>query len=125
METLEQIYGGRIEDLPGLRKKRKVAAMLWYVKGDAAAKDGAEVDGGGGAPKLGGARKTKQRARREKKEMTLWSIYKDKGYVRQARKSRGRKFGNGAVASIVADSLMKRRRHGGSTKKMLKSEVFY
>ena len=43
----------RIEDLPELRKKRKVAAVLWYVQGDAAAKVGAEVDGGGGAPKTG------------------------------------------------------------------------
>ena len=38
----------RIEDLPELRKKRKVAAVLWYAQGDAAAKVGAEVDGGGG-----------------------------------------------------------------------------
>ena len=43
----------RIEDLLGLRKKRKVAAVLWCVQGDAAAKVGAEVDGGGGAPKTG------------------------------------------------------------------------
>ena len=37
----------RIEDLPELRKKRKVAAVLGYVQGDAAAKVGAEVDGSG------------------------------------------------------------------------------
>ena len=42
----------RIEDLPELRKKQKVAAVLWYAQGDAAAKVGVEVDGGGGAPKL-------------------------------------------------------------------------
>ena len=51
----------RIEDLPELRKKWKVAAVLWYAQGDAAAKVGAEVHGGGGAPKLGDARKTKHK----------------------------------------------------------------
>ena len=49
----------RIEDLSELRKKRKVAAVLWYTRGDAAAKVGVEVDGGVGAPKLGDARKMK------------------------------------------------------------------
>ena len=44
--------GGKIEDLPELRKMRKVAAMLWCAQVDAAAKDEAEVDGGGGAPRL-------------------------------------------------------------------------
>ena len=63
----------KIEDLPELRKTRKVAAVLWYAQGDAAAKVGAEVDGGGGAPKLGDARKTKQKGTKGKKEMTLWS----------------------------------------------------
>ena len=43
----------RIEDLLVLRKKRKIAVVLWCVQGDAAAKVGAEVDGGGGAPKTG------------------------------------------------------------------------
>ena len=51
----------RIEDLPELRKKRKVAVVLWYAQGDAAAKVGAVVDDGGRAPKLGDARKTKQK----------------------------------------------------------------
>ena len=58
----------RIEDLPELRKKRKVAAMLWYAQVDAAAKAGAEVDGGGGALKLGDARKTKQKGTKGKKK---------------------------------------------------------
>ena len=40
----------KIEDLPERRKTRKVVAVLWYVQVDAAAKDDAEVDGGGGAP---------------------------------------------------------------------------
>ena len=42
----------RAEGLPELRKTRKVAAVLWCVQVDAAAKVGAEVDGGGGAPRL-------------------------------------------------------------------------
>ena len=42
-----------------LRKKQKVAAMLWYSQGDAAAKVGAEVVDGSGAPKLDDAGKTK------------------------------------------------------------------
>ena len=48
----------KIEDLPELRKTRKVAAVLWYAQGDAAAKVGAIVDGGGGALKLGEGRKS-------------------------------------------------------------------
>ena len=47
--------------------------MLWYAQGDAVAKVGAVVDGGGGAPKLGDARKTRQKGTKGKKEMTLWS----------------------------------------------------
>ena len=58
----------RIEDLPELRKKRKVAAVLWYVQGDAAAKVGAEVDGGGEALKLGDVRKKKQKGTKGKKK---------------------------------------------------------
>ena len=42
-----------MKNSPEPRKKQKVAAMLWYNQGDAAAKVGAEVDGGGGAPKTG------------------------------------------------------------------------
>ena len=42
----------RREDLPGTEKMRKDAATLWYVQVDAAARDEAEVDGGGGAAKL-------------------------------------------------------------------------
>ena len=62
-----------IGDLPELRKKWKVTAVLWYAQGDAAAKVGAEVNGGGGAPKLGDARKMKQKGTKGKKEMTLRS----------------------------------------------------
>ena len=61
----------RIEDLPELRKMRKVAAMLWCAQVDAAAKDEAEVDGGGGAPRL--ATRGIRRRHGRRKEMTLRS----------------------------------------------------
>ena len=51
----------RTEDLLEMRKTRKVAAVLWCAQVDAAAKVDAEVDSGGGAPKLGDARKTKHK----------------------------------------------------------------
>ena len=57
-----------------MRKTWKVAAVLWCAQVDAAAKVDAEVDGGGGAPKLGDARKMKQKGSEGKrKEMTLRS----------------------------------------------------
>ena len=57
-----------------MRKTRKVAAVLWCAQVDAAAKVDAEVNGGGGAPKLGDARKMKQKGSEGKrKEMTLQS----------------------------------------------------
>ena len=62
-----------MKNSPEPRKKQKVAAMLWYNQGDAAAKVGAEFVDGGGAPKLGDARKTKQKGTKGKKEMTLRS----------------------------------------------------
>ena len=61
----------KIEDLPELRKTRKVAAMLWYNQGDAAAKVGAEVVDGGGAPKLDDADEAE--GHEGEKEMTLRS----------------------------------------------------
>ena len=51
----------RAEDLPELRKTRKITAVFWCIQVDAAAKVGVEVDGGGGAPRLGDSRKTKQK----------------------------------------------------------------
>ena len=42
----------RAEGLPESRKMRKDTAVLWNVQVDAAAQDEAEVDGGGGAPRL-------------------------------------------------------------------------
>ena len=47
---------------------RKVAATFWCAQVDAAAKDEAEVDGGGGAPKLDDAGKTKQKGTKGKKK---------------------------------------------------------
>ena len=51
-----------------MRKTRKVAAVLWCAQVDAAAKVDAEVDGGGGAPKLGDTRKTKHKGTEGKKK---------------------------------------------------------
>ena len=48
--------------------------MLWCAQVDAAAKVDAEVDGGGGAPKLGNVKKMKRKGSEGKrKEMTLRS----------------------------------------------------
>ena len=58
----------RTEDLLEMRKTRKVAAVLWCAQVDAAAKVDAEVDGGGGAPKLGDARKMKHKGTEGKKK---------------------------------------------------------
>ena len=61
----------KIEDLPELRKKGKIAAMLWCIQGDAAAKVGAEVDGGGGAPKTGRREEEEAEGHEGEKGMTL------------------------------------------------------
>ena len=53
---------------PEPRKKQKVAVMLWYNQGDAAAKVGAEVVDGGATPKLDDAGKTKQKGTKGKKK---------------------------------------------------------
>jgi len=58
----------RAEGLPELRKTRKVAAVLWCVQVDAAAKVGAEVDGGGGAPRLATRGRRRRKARRGEKK---------------------------------------------------------
>ena len=71
------------------RKKQKVAAMLWYNQGDAAAKVGAEVVNGGGAPKLDDAGKTKQKGTKGKKKWPFGPIYKARDMC-QAWKSRDR-----------------------------------
>ena len=74
MKPESRSAGERIEDLPELRKTRKVAMMLWCAQVDAAAKVEAEVDGSGGALKSGDASKTKQKGKKGKrKEMTLRS----------------------------------------------------
>ena len=58
----------KVKNSPEPRKKQKVAAMLWYNQGDAAAKVGAEVVDAGGAPKLDVGRKTKQKGMKGKKK---------------------------------------------------------
>ena len=52
IETLDQIYGEKAENLPELVGKRKGATVLWCIQGDAAAEVGAEttVNSGGGVP---------------------------------------------------------------------------
>ena len=60
--------GERIEDLPELRKTRKVAAMLWCAQVDAAAKVEAEVDGGGGALRQATRGRRRRNARRGEKK---------------------------------------------------------
>ena len=62
-----------MEDLPELRKMQKVAAMLWCAQVDAAAQDEAEVDGGGGAPRLATRGRRRRRDKGKGKEMTLRS----------------------------------------------------
>ena len=57
-----------MKNSPEPRKKQKVAAMLWYNQGDAAAKVGAEVVDDGGAPKLDDVGKMKQKGMKGKKK---------------------------------------------------------
>ena len=57
-----------MKNSPEPRKKQKVAAMLWYNQGDAAAKVGAEVVDGGATPKLDDTGKTKQKGTKGKKK---------------------------------------------------------
>ena len=95
----------RIEDLPELRKKRKVAAVLWYVQGDAAAKVGAEVDSGGGALKTGRREEDEAEGVGGKEKGNDPSVLFIKKGICQARESRSREFGNKAAASIVAGLL--------------------
>ena len=58
----------KVKNSPEPRTKQKVVTMLWYSQGDAAAKVGAEVVDGGGAPKLDDAGKTKQKGTKGKKK---------------------------------------------------------
>ena len=81
---------------------RKVAAMFWCAQVDAAAKDEAEVDGGGGAPRL--ATRGRRRRHGRRKEMTFGPIYKAKEHESGAT-IKGPQ--TGAVASISADLLNK------------------
>ena len=73
-ETLDRSTTEKGRDLQWLLKQRRYTATLWGNQVDAAAKVDAGVDGGGGAPKLGDARKMKQKGSEGKrKEMTLRS----------------------------------------------------
>ena len=63
----------KVKNSPEPRKKQKVAAMLWYNQGDAAAKVGAEVVDGGGAPKLDDTGEGEAEGHEGEKEMTLRS----------------------------------------------------
>ena len=54
---------------------RKVAAMFWCAQVDAAAKDDAEVNSGGGALKQGSARKTKKKGPKGKKGNDLLGLF--------------------------------------------------
>ena len=58
----------RTEGLPESRKMRKATAVLWCVQVDAAAQDGAEVNGGGGAPKLATRGRQRERDEGEKRK---------------------------------------------------------
>ena len=62
-----------MKNSPEPRKKQKVAAMLWYNQGDAAAKVGAEVVDGGGALKTGRRGEDEAEGHEGEKEMTLRS----------------------------------------------------
>ena len=63
----------RTEGLPESRKTRKATAVLWCVQVDAAAKVDAEVDGGGGAPRLATRGRRRRRDEGKRKEMTIRS----------------------------------------------------
>ena len=78
--------------------------MLWCAQVDVAAKVDAGVDGGGGAPKLGDARKMKQKGSEGEKGNDPSVLFIKKG-ICQARESRSREFGNKAAALIVAGLL--------------------
>ena len=58
----------RTEDLLEMRKTRKVAAVLWCIQVDAAAKVGAEVDGGDRAPRLATRGRRRERDEGEKRK---------------------------------------------------------
>ena len=56
----------RTEGLPESRKTQKATAVLWCVQVDAAAQDDAEVDGGGGVPRLAMRGRRRERDEEEK-----------------------------------------------------------
>ena len=58
----------RAEGLPESRKTRKATVVFWIVQADAAAQDDAEVDGGGGAPRLVTRGRRRERDEGEKRK---------------------------------------------------------
>ena len=58
----------RAEGLPESRKTRKATAVLWSVQVDAVAQNGAEVNGGGGAPRLATRGRRRERDEGEKRK---------------------------------------------------------
>ena len=63
----------RGESLLGTEKMRNDTAVLWCAQVDAAAQDEAEVDGGGGAPRLATRGRRRRRDEGKRKEMTIRS----------------------------------------------------
>ena len=63
----------RGESLLGTEKMRNDTAVLWCAEVDAAAQDEAEVDGGGGAPRLATRGRRRRRDEGKRKEMTIRS----------------------------------------------------
>ena len=78
-----------MEDLPELGKMRKVATMLWCTQVDAAAKVEAEVDGGGGAPRLVTRGRRRRHEGEKRNDPSVLFIRRKK--MSQARQSRGHK----------------------------------
>ena len=76
-----------MKNSPEPRKKQKVAAMLWCAQVDAAAKVEAEVDGGGGAPRL--ATRGRRRRHEGEKRNDPSVLFIRRKNMCQARQSRG------------------------------------
>ena len=73
METLEQIYDEKDRRLTGAEEEAEGRRGALVRLGDAAAKLGAEVDDGGGAPKTGRREEEEAEGQAGEKEMTLRS----------------------------------------------------
>src|SRR3954471_17862867 len=86
--------------LPGSKRMRKVAAVLWSDRVDAAAGVDAVADGGGGAPRSG-SRGRRRRGRKGGQEDGLQVLFIRRGArVRRANPGTG-DFGRPAVPQII------------------------